>query len=165
MANLYLALVGQARREGFYRNCGVPDSVDGRFDMIALHAFLVLRRLNMEGERVAAFSQALFDYMFADMDVSLREMGVGDLSVSKKVKHMARSFYGRVVAYEHGLAAADDAVLTEALRRNLYGTVEATPQHLARMAAYVRREAVALADRPVEELLSGTVAFGPPPAA
>jgi len=163
-ARLYDSLVEQARREEFYRDCGVPDSLDGRFDMIVLHAFLVLRRLNREGERVSAFSQALFDCMFTDMDVSLREIGVGDLSVGKKVKHMARSFYGRAVAYEAGLAGSDET-LADALRRNLFGTVTPAPEHTARMADYLRREAAALDARPVEELLQGRLSFGPPPAA
>ncbi len=160
---IYLALVEQARRPGFYTACGVPDTVDGRFDLLVLHVFLVMHRLKAEGGTAAAFAQKLFDYMFADMDQSLREMGVGDLSVGKKVKHMARSFYGRVVAYEKGLEAPEAEPLEAALRRNLFGTVEPDADRLALISAYVRREAGALSRQPAERLLAGELTFGPPP--
>src|SRR3546814_18727724 len=81
-----------------------------------------LRRLR-EGGGHEAFAQALFDHMFADMDYNLRELGVGDLSVGKKVKQMAQGFYGRATAYESGLAAGEEAELGDALRRNLYGDI------------------------------------------
>ena len=119
---LYMAVVTRARDPLFYRELGVPDSLDGRFEMIALHAFLVMRRLKREGRAGAALSQALHDIMFADMDQSLRELGVGDLSVGRKVKAMARGLYGRIAAYEAGLAEGGDR-LVAAIRRNVYGTV------------------------------------------
>ncbi len=158
---LYGAVVEQARRPIFYRDLGVPDTLDGRFDMVVLHAFLVLRRLKAEGQAQGPVGQALFDLMFADMDASLREMGVGDLSVGKKVKQMATGFYGRVAAYEQGLEAGA-AALGEALRRNLYGTVEPTQGHVVAMAGYVRRQADLLATQPVAAVLAGQVRFGEP---
>ncbi|WP_374466727.1 ubiquinol-cytochrome C chaperone family protein, partial [Ferrovibrio sp.] len=91
---LYRAIVAQSRQAGFYREHGVPDSLDGRFDMIVLHSFLVMRRLRRIGAAAEPLSQQLFDLMFADMDSNLREIGVGDLSVGKKVKAMAQAFYG-----------------------------------------------------------------------
>lgn len=165
VARLYVGLVEQARRPEFYTVGGVPDSVRGRFDMIVLHAFVVFRRLQAEDGRHAAFAQALFDHMFADMDTNLRELGVGDLSVGKKVKRMAQDFYGRVVAYERGLASRDDAELGSALRRNLFYGAEPSPEQVAAMTGYLRRETDALGARPVETLLAGTVRFGPPPGA
>lgn len=160
---LYGALVAQARRPGFYANAGVPDTVDGRFEMIVLHCFLFLHRLRGEGETAKRLGQQLYDAMFADMDRSLREMGVGDLSVGKHVKRMAQGFHGRIAAYEAGLDAADDGVLEAALSRNLFGTVSPTPEHKRAMAAYLRREAAFLAAQGSGELIAGKVSFGAPP--
>lgn len=162
---LYLALVGQARAPAFYSACGVPDSLDGRFDMIVLHAFLVMRRIGIEGEAGATLAQALFDVMFSDMDQNLRELGVGDLAVGRRVKTMARGFYGRVKAYDEGLARADDVALTAALRRNLYATAEATPGEVAAMVRYLREAARTLAGQPRAELMAGRLRFPAPPAA
>lgn len=156
---LYAAIVAQARLPVFYRSFGVPDTLDGRFDMIVLHAFLVLHRLKRDGQGQGAVAQALFDLMFADMDASLRELGVGDLSVGKKIRQMATGFYGRVAAYEEGLGAPDDAALRDALARNLYGTVEPAPAQVASMAGYVRRQAVALGAVPAERFLAGQLDF------
>ncbi len=106
---LYAGAVAQARQPVFYARLGVPDTVDGRFDLVALHIFLILQRLKAEPD-AAPFAQAVFDAMFADMDRNLREMGVGDLSVGKKVKAMAQGLYGRIAAYEAGLAAGEEAL-------------------------------------------------------
>lgn len=165
---LYAAIVEQARAPAFYRELGVPDSLDGRFDLLALHAFLVLHRLKRDRAETAALAQRLFDTMFADMDRCLREMGAGDLGVGPRVKRMARGFYGRIAAYEAGLEAPPatqgrEGALEAALRRNLYGTASATPARLAAMAAYVRREARALGEQPTSALLAGRVGFGAPP--
>jgi cytochrome b pre-mRNA-processing protein 3 len=162
---LYVALVRQAREPAFYSDCGVPDSLEGRFDMIVLHAFLVMRRLRAEGAAGADLAQALFDVMFSDMDQNLRELGVGDLAVGRRVKTMARNFYGRVKAYDEGLDAAGDGALIAALDRNLYATVVAEPARMARMAGYVRQAAAALAGQDAKELAAGRPAFPPSPGA
>jgi cytochrome b pre-mRNA-processing protein 3 len=161
--DLYSRAVDQAREPAFFGALGVPDTVDGRFEMIALHVYLILRRLKAEGQEAADLSQELFDAMFADMDRALRELGVGDLSVGKKVKVMARGFFGRIKAYDEGLAALGSAVLAEAMRRNLYGTGEPDPAHPAAMADYLRREAVALDAVPGDRVIGGEFAFGAPP--
>jgi hypothetical protein len=101
------AELDQARRPWFYRDGGVPDSPEGRFEVIGLHAFFVLRRLRALGEPGQALGQEVFDVMFADLDRSLRELGVGDLSVGKHVKRYARFFYGRVAGLEQAFAAGD----------------------------------------------------------
>ncbi|MGZ9097738.1 MAG: ubiquinol-cytochrome C chaperone family protein [Micavibrio sp.] len=119
---LYAALAAQSRQPVFYADLGVPDSVDGRFDMILLHSFIVMRRLGREGKAARSLSQAIYDVMFVDMDRAVREMGIGDLSVKKHIRRMMKAFNGRVAAYESGLD--DVAKLHEALRRNLYGTVK-----------------------------------------
>jgi len=161
---LYAALVAQSRAPDFYRHLAVADTPAGRFEMIAVHAFLVLYRLKGEGRAADALAQQVFDLMFSDIDRSLREMGIGDLGVGKRVKRLARGFYGRIAAYERGIEAADPAVLAAALRRNLYGGATATDAQLAAMADYMRRQATALAAQPVAEMRAGRVTFEAPGA-
>ncbi len=156
---LYVALVDQARLPDFFGSGRVPDTLDGRFEMICVHAFLVLNRLKHEGASAKAFAQALFDTMFLDMDRGLRELGVGDLGVGIRVKHMAKALYGRIAAYEAGLDQPDDATLLEALRRNLYGTAVAEPDELARVARYMRAAQALLVDQSFDELVIGRVRF------
>lgn len=156
---LYDAIVAQSRRPEFYLHCGVPDTVDGRFDMIALHAFMVLRRLK---DRHRDCARALLEAVFDDMDRSLREMGAGDLGVSRRVKAMATALYGRIAAYEAALDG-DEAALGEALRRNLYGTVEPDAESIDAMAVYVRAEAASVEHQSVETIVAGRVVFGAPP--
>jgi cytochrome b pre-mRNA-processing protein 3 len=157
---LYGSLVDQARQPAFYATLGVPDTVDGRFEMVALHVFLVLHRLKAE-PATEDFRQALFDTMFADMDRSLREMGVSDLSVGRHVKNMAKGFYGRVAAYESGLADAQDAALGEAIRRNVYGTLPASPD-VGPLVAYLRANVAALAAQDAGDILAGQPRFVEP---
>jgi cytochrome b pre-mRNA-processing protein 3 len=165
VAGLYLLLVERSRAPVFFTRCGVPDTVDGRFDMIVLHAFLLFHRLKGEGAEAAALSQALFDHLMGDMDVNLRELGVSDMGVGRKIKRMAKAFYGRVGAYDRALAAGDDAALEEALGRNLFRTLP-PPQPGARlMAGYVRAAAAALAATATAELLAGRLPALPLPSA
>ena len=159
---LYAAIVAQSRRAEFYSGCGVPDTVDGRFDMIALHAFLVMRRLKGDGANGTEAAQELTDAIFADMDRSLREMGAGDLGVGRRVKAMAKGFYGRVAAYDHGIEAGD-GVLEEALERNLFGTITPVAENITAIADYVRSAMATIADQPAEQIAAGTVIFGIPP--
>ena len=158
-AALYDAVVARARATPFYAGGGVPDTLDGRFELIALHAFIVLRRLRGEPERTGELAQALFDAMFDDMDRCLREMGAGDLGVGRRVKFMASSFLGRIKAYEDGLDGGEEA-LRSALLRNLYGTVSAPPDGAAAMACYTREQIRALAAQPLDDLMRGRVCFG-----
>lgn len=162
--DLHAAIVNQARQPVFYAQHGVPDSLDGRFDMVVLHAYLAFGRLKQLGETGEALSQQLFDLIFDDMDANLREIGVGDLSVGKKVKKMAQAFFGRAAAYDAGLEAnAAPDVLEQALRRNVYGTVaNPAPENLAWLASYTRSALAALADQPAEMLLSGRLRFPQP---
>jgi cytochrome b pre-mRNA-processing protein 3 len=154
---LYDSIVAQSRDPGFYTRFGVPDTVDGRFDMIALHAFIVLRRMK-DGHRERA--QALLEAIFDDMDSSLREMGAGDLGVGRRVKTMAKALYGRINAYEEALGQGGTA-LDDALRRNLYGTVDPDPPSVSAMAAYVRAQVTFLETQAPEAIASGIVSFAP----
>lgn len=126
--HLYLALVEQARNPVFYTHLGVPDTLDGRFDLIVLHMHLVLQRLQKGFVRTPELrerSRLLIEYYFADMDRSLREMGVGDTGVSYRVQKMSSAFYGRLEAY--GMADEKPEIWPEALRRNIYGTCKDSP--------------------------------------
>lgn len=130
---LYDRLVAQARTPLFYSALGVPDTTDGRFDMIALHAYIA-----MQGEMAPAMRQALFDVMFKDLERATREMGVGDLSVPRHVKGMMRAFKGRFFAYES--AGDDPEKLADALRRNVYRKAEHIDEKsLSAIVSYVRR--------------------------
>ena len=131
---LYRAVVAQARLPLFYECWGVEDTVEGRFEMISLHAFLVLRRLKAERERTAALSQAFFDLMFADVDRNLRELGVGDMGVGKRVKRMVSGFYGRIAAFDAGLAG-DEAALRDAVLRNVFDGTDSAAGGAGRLAA------------------------------
>lgn len=158
---LYREVVAQARRPAFYLAGGVPDSVDGRFELIALHVFLVLDRLKQDHPRGSALGQELHDIFFADMDRSLREMGAGDLGVGKRVKKMAQGFYGRVAAYEAGLEGGG-AGLEAALKRNLFGTLERLePAHLDAMAAYFTAQRGHLRTVAIEDILAGNLMLLP----
>ncbi len=159
---IYVRIVEQARRPLFYLAYGVPDSPDGRFDMIAVHAALVLRRLRRDRPSADSLAQAVFDLMFVDLDQNLREMGVGDLAVGKRIKGMAKGFYGRLAAYEQGLEDTGGSGLADALKRNVYRHGLPTAEQLAAITAYVRREADALDRADSKMLAAGEVHFGTP---
>ena len=117
---LYAAAIKVARRPVFYEQFGVQDTVDGRFDSLTLIVILIMRRLQNCGIDGKELSQQLFDSMFADMDLSLREMGAGDIGVSKRVRVMSEAFFGRLQAYVTAIDNNDRAALGAALRRNLF---------------------------------------------
>jgi cytochrome b pre-mRNA-processing protein 3 len=114
---IYGMIVTQAREPSFYRDLGVPDTVNGRFDLLILHLWMVLRRLRaLEGG--ADLAQALFDHFCDDMDANLREMGVGDLTVPKRMQAFGEAFYGRASAYDVALSAGGEP-LAQALCKNI----------------------------------------------
>src|SRR5437588_4479005 len=113
---IYGMIVAQARRPEFYLRFGVPDTVNGRFDMVVLHLWMVLSRLRAE-EGVTE-SQQLFDHFCNDMDANLREMGVGDLAVPKRMRTFGEAFYGRSGAYDAAIVAGESE-LRRALARNV----------------------------------------------
>ena len=162
--SLYATIVEQARQPAFFRDFGVPDTVIGRFETVALHAFLVFRRLRDAGQPGRELAQVTHDLMFAEIDTGLRELGIGDMGVGKRVKNLARNLYGRIGAYEAGIDAGG-AALGDALIRNLYATAEAPPrpEQVSAFAAYIAREATALQAQPDAALLAGAVCFGPVP--
>jgi cytochrome b pre-mRNA-processing protein 3 len=119
-------IVAAARAPTLYADCGVPDDLDGRFEMVALHADLALRRLNALG--ASELAQELVDRVFEGFDDALREMAVGDAGVAKRMTKMAGAYFGRARAYAPALEAADAPALAEALARNALRAPEATPK-------------------------------------
>lgn len=152
---LYLSVVQQARQEWFYTETEVPDTLDGRFEMILLHLFLVLHRLKAEPD-TKPFRQQLMEAFMEDMDRSVRELGVSDTGVGKRVKKMAAAMYGRIAAYD--MTLEDEDALKVALRRNLYGTLaEVSDTALTRMTRYMQSQHQRLAALPAQTLLEGTL--------
>jgi cytochrome b pre-mRNA-processing protein 3 len=158
---LYGAIVAQARAPVFYAEMGVADTVDGRFEMVVLHTQLVVRRLLAASPETAPVGQEVFDLFCADMDRSLRELGVGDMAVPKRMKKMGEAYYGRAAAYEEPLAGKDEAALSAALQRNVYADGDSRGDAV-RLAAYVLAAAAALAAQPPAEIADGSPAFPDP---
>ena len=159
---LYSTAVEQARLPVFYESYGVADTPDGRFDMIMVHVFLILRRLKDGDKLHQDLAQAVFDMMFADMDQNLREMGAGDIGVSHRIKDMAKAFYGRIAVYEAGLDDAEKGSLEAALRRNLYRKNDPHDAQVSAMSTHIRAQALALSDQALEEFVSGRMKFDAP---
>ncbi|HZF74217.1 MAG TPA: ubiquinol-cytochrome C chaperone family protein [Acetobacteraceae bacterium] len=157
--SLYTAAVGAARNPLVFDALGVPDTLDGRFDLVSLHVALLIRRLRADADPAGPeLAQAVFDAMFADMDVNLREMGVSDLAVGKRVKRMWEAFHGRALAYEAALNGEGD--LADALRRNVWRG-EAPEGAAEALAARARAVATALDAQGMAALKAGQVEFPP----
>jgi cytochrome b pre-mRNA-processing protein 3 len=170
---LYGMIVAQARSVAFYTSYGVPDTVEGRFELIVLHLVLLLRRLEGEGAaspdqsvRQSAnpgLGQKLFDVFCQDLDGNLREMGVGDLAVPKRMRRFGEAFYGRRAAYSAALAGDDSQELEKALARNIFEVIGAD-ERAARLARYTRAAANQLDAEEEGALMAGTVTFPNPEA-
>ena len=155
---LYAATVAQARSPALYAELGAPDTPEGRFEIYSLHVYLVLERLKDQGDQAAETAQALFDTYLSGLDDALRELGVGDLSVGKRMRKLGEAFYGRIQSYEAALAALPDMAPLEALLgRTVYAGVE-TPQAAA-LAAYAVGQRDALAARPLDDFCSGVAGW------
>lgn len=148
--DLYALAVAQARTPVFYTALGVPDRIDARFELYTLHVLLLIMRLREDGEEGGQLSQALFDTYVSALDNALRELGVGDISVGKKMRKLGEALYGRMGAYEAALAAGDAAVLSEALNRNVYE--DAAPDGAAALADYALASRAALSAQPAADL-------------
>ena len=170
---LYGAIVAQARSPIFYLYYGVSDSVEGRFELIVLHLMLVLRQLGAKEAAASAsqpvpgpgsaVGQRLFDVFCHDLDDNLREMGVGDLAVPRRMRQFGEAFYGRQAAYAVALGATDPQELEKALARNILSPV-APGEKAAALARYVRAAAAQLATQPEDALIAGRVVFPSPEA-
>jgi len=164
ISTLYGTIVAQARLPCFYREYRVPDTINGRLDLLVLHLALVLDRLADESQ-LRELGQALFDHFCTDMDRNLREMGIGDLSVPKHMQRVGEAFYGRARAYRAGLARDGQQALVEALERNIYGQEGAANRAAAaRLAVYMRRTVGELRVQPSSEVLAGRLTMPDPTA-
>ncbi|MDA9473203.1 ubiquinol-cytochrome C chaperone [Bradyrhizobium sp. CCBAU 65884] len=158
---IYGMIVTQAREPIFYRDLGVPDTVNGRFDLLLLHLWLLLRRLRTVQGAIAGaseLSQALFDRFCEDMDDNLREMGVGDQTVPKRMRAFGEAFYGRVQAYDQAIEAGGEA-LAEAIRKNILNGTDLVQAR--RLAAYARVTEADLGRADEAALLRASFRFPP----
>ena len=158
--SLYDRIVAAARQPAFYGVLGVPDTPIGRYEMIALHVFLFLHRVRGAAPPLKGIAQELTDTFFLEVEHSIRELGVGDLGVPKRMKKLARMFYGRAESYGAALDAEDAAALSAALARNV------TPERpdwpgAASLAAYALAARRLLAAQSPAELESGRIGFPP----
>ena len=159
--SLFAAASERSRAPIFYEAMGVPDTVEGRFEMTSLHVWLILRTLKGDDRAVRNVAQKLFDAMFSSFDDALRELGVGDLIVGKKIRKMAENFYGRVQAYdaamETGAGETGGDALAGALARNIYESSD--PAIAAGLADYVRAQASAINAQAQADIVRGDVSF------
>jgi cytochrome b pre-mRNA-processing protein 3 len=158
---LYAAAVAAARTPYLYATLGAPDTLDGRFDLVGLFVFTLIDRLRLAPAPGPALAQAVFDAMFSDMDMTLREMGVGDLSVGKKVKAMWEAFNGRVHAYAAGVSAGDGKSLEQAIARNVWRGAAPPAGAAAVLARMTFAERAHLEQQPLSALARGEVDFLP----
>jgi cytochrome b pre-mRNA-processing protein 3 len=166
---LYAAIVRQAREPAFYGPGRIPDTVEGRFEALSLHGFLLLYRLKSEGEKGHVLGQEFFDAMFVDIDRNLREIGIGDMGVGPRIKMLAQNFYGRIKSYEDGVtgtpgaleAAIERNLLTETATAKLAGFATTASPFAGVMADYIRRQSKFLAGQGYASLARGEIVFAP----
>lgn len=153
---LYVRVVEKARQPVFYTEYAVPDTLDGRFDMIALQMFFIVERLKKDGSPEALeFLRAVSEVFFSDMDRSIREMGSTDTGVVKRMKNISQAFYGRIFAYE--TSAGDDAKMQDALLRNLYRSDLSRQAEAVKMADYVEAQRTAYRTLRLNDLLDAAL--------
>src|SRR5689334_21656518 len=155
---LYSQIVAAARQTVFYSDWNVPDTPLGRFEMLSLHMFLFQHRLRGENGAATEVAQVLIDEFFLDVEHSLRELGISDVGVPKRMKKLARMFYGRTAAYDDALRENDRVALAAALSRNVRPDAGPWPQ-APLLADYVCEASRKLAVQPTESIAAGTVAF------
>ncbi len=156
---IYAAIVAQSRQPRFYADWGVPDTVTGRFDMICLHMALLFARLRREGKEVEKFAQAVFDLFFKDMDRSLRELGVTDLGVPKRIQKMGNIFYGLMTNLNEAMDRGDRTEVEAIIRRNIFDDAADAPG-VVPLADYLYAEAARLEAVPTATLLNGRIDLG-----
>ncbi len=160
---LYDSIVAAARQPELYSAWNVPDTPLGRFEMLSLHMFLLQHRLRSESGTLREMAQVLIDQFFGEVDHSLRELGIGDMGIPKRMKKLARMYYGRTVSYANALEQGDGAALAAALARNVRPEASEWPEATA-LAAYVQEACRMLAGIGVEEIRGGRIAFPAPEA-
>ncbi len=150
--------MAHSRNPEFYMALKVPDTLDGRFDLLALHVFLVVRRIKSR-EKGFELARQLPEKMLGEIDRALREHGISDMGVPRRVKTMGRAFLGRATAYENALNASDREKLEDVLCRNLFSDAEAEPGIISRFADYVLAAEAHLDGLAYDDIFSGNVSF------
>jgi cytochrome b pre-mRNA-processing protein 3 len=160
-AGLYGSIVTQARIPAFYADARVPDNMEGRFGMIGVHMFLVLERIRTEGDKGSEFARALLETMMTDLDDSMREIGIGDMGVPRRVKKAAAALHEQLDAYRAAADQTGPGALEEALSRYVYrdaGAADGTGKP-ALIAAYMHNATAHLAKLPWASISAGSVTF------
>lgn len=156
--SLYAQTVAQARSTALYVTLGVPDTAEGRFEIYSLHVWLVLDRLTGHGEQAAETSQALCDAYISALDNALRELGVGDLGVGKRMRKLGEAFFGRIRSYQAAMAGLPDTTALQALlTRTVYAEVES--RRVVDLAGYIVTQRQALSSFPLEQLYAGDLTW------
>jgi cytochrome b pre-mRNA-processing protein 3 len=155
---LYASIVAAARQPVFYSEWNVPDTPLGRFEMLSLHMFLFQHRMHEEIGASRDLAQILIDDFFEDVDHSLRELGIGDMGIPKRMKKLARMYYGRTAAYDDALERGDNEALTAALSRNIRPEAASWPE-AARLADYVVGAVDMLAAQRSDAIRAGEISF------
>jgi cytochrome b pre-mRNA-processing protein 3 len=148
---LHECILTQSRLPVFYAHHGVPDTMLGRYEMVCLHAYLVLTRLKRDGE--GRLAQRLHDLIFDDFDIALREAGLGDMGIGHRIKKLARNLHGRISAYERGLSE-NDTEMAIILRRNMYESAEPTDREVVSMIGYIRAARSAIDEGTIATVLT-----------
>ena len=161
-ARLFAGLSAAARHPALFLDHAVPDTVEGRYDMMVLHLFLLVQRLQGGSPKARQVGQAVCDRFFTEMDRAMREMGVGDLTVPKKMTKIAELYAGCAKVYAEALAAGDRAALAAALQRNVYEGNTAMAAQADALAGYAQAAAAALAAAPEAALIEGRLPYPEP---
>jgi len=154
VARLHNAIAAMAREPALFADGGVADTFEGRFELLTLHLALVLRRLGELPTPAADVAQDLTDLAFHRLDQGLREIGIGDMGVPKRMKKLAKAFYGRASAYDAALSSGEGGQLVEALRRNVLAGGDGDAESLARRVERVERR---LSSLDLDALLGGSL--------
>lgn len=155
----YAEITRSARTPVFYESMGVPDTVMGRFEMISIHMVMYLRRTASAGEASKGIAQEVVDAFFEDIDHSIRELGIGDMGVPKRMKKLAKMFYGRATSYGQTLESGDTAALVEALTRNIHPDQRETAPPMQKLADWMMLTAASLDDVADTTLAAGQMTF------
>jgi len=159
VARLYGAVMAAARDPVFFEAAALPNSFETRFELLALHIFLVFNRLKPEGAKGKALMREVTEYMVDDLDRTLREAGLGDVGVAKRMKKLVSGFYGRITAYDKALANDDEKEILRALDRNLFAELDTDVSLLSRMRGYMNEQRAALAAQPLNVFREGAAQF------
>ena len=156
--SLYGKIMAHTRNPAFCTRLKVPDTLDGRFDLLALHVFLVVRRIKDE-EGAGELARQLPEKMLAEIDRALREHGISDMGVPRRVKTMGRAFLGRATAYENALNSGDMKKLEDVLRRNLFSDAEPGQDIIGEFAGYVVATGAHLGELAYDDISAGSISF------